>query len=148
MAFTTLEDGRYARGHHPVWKRSCFVVMQRVPAASVVPTPSDAVALARRVDHPNCKILLDCKAMWPDPTPIPQLIREHHEWFVHFHANDPNLRGPGMGELDFTPIVQALRDVNYGGWVSVEVFDYEPGAETLARQSIDYMRRIEKKVHG
>ncbi len=111
-------------------------------------TGDDGVALAKRVDHPNCKLLLDCKAMWPEPTPIPQIIRKHHEWLVHFHANDPNLRGPGMGDLDFEPIFEALKDVKYQGWVSVEVFDYKPGAEALARESIDYMRKVEAKVFG
>lgn len=111
-------------------------------------TGDEAVALAKRVDHPNCKLLLDCKAMWTEPTPIPELIRKHHEWLVHFHANDPNRRGPGMGDLDFVPIFEALRDVKYGGWVSVEVFDYAPGVEALARESIDYMRKVEAKVFG
>jgi sugar phosphate isomerase/epimerase len=117
-------------------------------ATNFINTAAEGVELARRVDHPQCKLLLDCKAMWPEPTPIPQLIRRHREWLVHFHANDPNSRGPGMGDLDFVPIFEALRDVNYDGWVSVEVFDYALGAEALARESIRYLRQVEAKVFG
>ena len=48
-----------------------------------------------------------------------------------------------MGELDFLPIFQALLQVKYQGWVSVEVFDTSPGGETIARRSIEYMRQVE-----
>ncbi len=106
-------------------------------------TTAEAVELAEMVDLPNCRLLLDCLAMTTESTPIPDLIRRHGNWLVHFHANDRNQRGPGMGELDFVPIFQALRDVHYQGWVSVEVFDTSPGGETIARRSIEYMRQVE-----
>ena len=44
--------------------------------------------------------------------------------------------------------VQALRDVDYRGWVSVEVFDYTPGIERLALESIQYMQRCLKELAG
>lgn len=111
-------------------------------------TAAEGVQLAKLVDSPQCKILLDCKAMIAETTPIPDLIRKHGDWMVHFHANDPNLQGPGMGDLDFVPIFQALKDIRYKGWVSVEVFDYTPGAETLASESLKYMKHVEAKVFG
>ncbi len=104
-------------------------------------TAADGVELARLVDSPHCRLHLDCNAMSSEAEPIPDLIRKWKDWLVHFHANDPNLQGPGFGELDFIPIFRALRDIDYQGWVSVEVFDYSPGPERLARQSIDYMRK-------
>jgi sugar phosphate isomerase/epimerase len=109
-------------------------------------TAAEAVELAEMVNSPNCRLLLDCNAMSSESTSPAELIHKYGSWLVHFHANDPNRRGPGMGDLDFLPIFKALRDVNYRGWVSVEVFDYSPGPEALARQSIEYMRQIEAKL--
>ena len=104
-------------------------------------TAAEAVRLIEKVGHPQVRLILDCKAMSSEAVPIPELIRRHHAVLAHFHANDPNLQGPGFGELEFGPIFAALGEVDYRGWVSVEVFDYAPGAERLARESIDYMRR-------
>jgi sugar phosphate isomerase/epimerase len=105
-------------------------------------TADSAVGLIERIGSPHVRLHLDCKAMSSESEPIPELIRRHHKLTAHFHANDPNLRGPGMGDLDFRPIFEALGEVDYQGWVSVEVFDYEPGPERLARESIEYMQRV------
>ena len=60
-------------------------------------------------------------------------------------ANDPNLRGPGFGDTDFVPIFKALDAAGYDKWVSVEVFDFSPDPETVARQSVEYMERCRLK---
>ena len=96
--------------------------------------------LCELVSSANCRLHLDCKAMSSESKPIPQLLRENARILQHFHANDPNMRGPGMGELDFLPIFEALAAIDYRGWVSVEVFDYTPGVEALASDSIRYMQ--------
>jgi len=104
-------------------------------------TAADAVELIDRVGSRQIRLHLDCKAMASEATPIVDLIRQNRHLLAHFHANDPNLQGPGFGSLDFVPIFNALQEIRYEGWVSVEVFDYAPGIERLARESIEYMRR-------
>lgn len=102
---------------------------------------SQAVAVLEKVASPWVQLHLDVKAMSTEPAPVADVIRANAAHMVHFHANDPNLLGPGMGDVDFVPIFQALGDVAYEGWVSVEVFDYSPGPETIVRESMQNMRR-------
>ncbi len=111
-------------------------------------TTAEAVALAERIGSPQVRLHLDCKAMATEPIPPADLIRRYHQLMAHFHANDPNRQGPGMGQLDMRPILEALGEVDYRGWVSVEVFDYSPGVECLARKSIENLRRCLAELAG
>ena len=104
---------------------------------------AEAVGVIRRLGHPSVKLILDVKAMTGEFAPAPDVIRANADHLAHFHANDPNLRGPGFGDTDFRPILAALRQAHYGGWVSVEVFDYAPDPVSVARGSIDYLRACE-----
>ena len=87
-------------------------------------------------------MILDVKAMCSEARPIPQIIRESRGEFAYFHANDRNLKGPGFGDVDFKPIAAALKEAGYGGYVSVEVFKFEEGAETIATKSLEYLQRV------
>lgn len=104
-------------------------------------TCAQATALIERVGHPNFKLHMDVKAQSGETDrTVPALIGQYAATAGHFHAQDVNLRGPGMGALDFKPILKALVDSGYDRWVSVEVFDFTPGAEETARQSLACLR--------
>ncbi|MCA9024032.1 MAG: sugar phosphate isomerase/epimerase [Planctomycetaceae bacterium] len=103
-------------------------------------TCADAKKIIEKIGHPNFRLHQDVKAMLSEESSIPELIVEFADITKHFHANDSNLLGPGMGETDFIPIFDALKRTNYDGWVSVEVFDYSPGAEEIAEKSLKNMQ--------
>jgi sugar phosphate isomerase/epimerase len=106
-----------------------------------VNTCAEACELIELVDHPNLKLHQDVKAMLGgESESLPSLIAKYAGKTVHFHANDANLLGPGMGETDFVPVFEALLKSGYDRYVSVEVFDYVPGADVIARTSIEAMR--------
>ena len=58
---------------------------------------AEGVGVIRRLGHPSVKLILDVKAMAAEFAPTPDVIRANADLLAHFHANDPNLRGPGFG---------------------------------------------------
>ncbi len=135
-----------------------FLLEPLSPAETDFLQTADAAAeLADLVNHPLVRLHLDVKAMSSEvdsaqkDTPgwsetIAAVIRKHHTRAGHFHANDPNLRGPGMGKIQFEPIFRALNEVKYNGYVSVEVFDFKPDPVTIARESINYMQQVLARI--
>jgi sugar phosphate isomerase/epimerase len=98
--------------------------------------------LVEAVGHPNFQMMLDTKAMTTEEEDRPDLIRKFAKYVKHYHANDANLNGPGWGDVDFGPIFQALKDVNFDGYMSVEVFNFDPGPEAIATKSLEYMKQF------
>ena len=114
-----------------------------------VTTCGQAAELIDRVGSPSFRLHQDVKAMvGGESAPPADVIREFAALTEHFHANDANLLGPGMGDTDFAPIFTALDETGYAGWVSVEVFDYAPGRDEIARRSLEHMRALERRVTG
>lgn len=110
------------------------------PEADLLLTLEEAAALVRRLDHPTAKTIFDVKSASSEGTPLPELVARFAPWIAHVHANDANRRGPGFGDTDFQPIIAALKLAGYDGWVSVEVFDYSPDPQTIATESLRYLR--------
>ncbi|WP_437225634.1 sugar phosphate isomerase/epimerase family protein [Planctomicrobium sp. SH661] len=109
-------------------------------------TCAEAAEIIAEVNHPNLALHQDVKAMSGEGTPLPELIQEFAGITRHFHTNDVNLRGPGMGDIDYFPIFEALKSTGYHGWISVEVFDYSPGAEYTAQESLRYMKEVSRAI--
>ena len=105
-------------------------------------TVGESLELVKSLNHPAFQLNLDVKAMSAEPRPIPDVIRSAKGHVAHVQVNDPNLLGPGMGEVKYEPIIAALREIGYDGWLSVEAFDFQAGAERIARESMDYLRRV------
>jgi len=106
-------------------------------------TVAEGLKMVREINHPNFKVHLDVKAMAAEGKPsIAEIIRSVKASEIgHFHVNDANLYGPGMGDVDYDPIAAAVRAVGYTKWLSVEVFKYDPDPTTIARKSIEYLKR-------
>ncbi|KPK62058.1 MAG: hypothetical protein AMK73_06885 [Planctomycetes bacterium SM23_32] len=107
-----------------------------------ITTAAEARRLVEAVDRPAFRMMLDVKAMHEDEEPIPDIIRKSAPYLEHFHANDVSRQGPGFGDTNFRPIAAALKEAGYDGYVSVEVFDFSAGPETIARESLRYLKEV------
>jgi len=105
-------------------------------------TVAETVELIEAIGHPNVRLILDTKAMVDEPLSRAETIKKYAKYLKHYHANDENLKGPGFGEVDFGPILQALRDIGYEDYVSIEVFDFDMGPTGIAGRSYEYLRRF------
>ncbi len=105
-------------------------------------TPDDAMKMVREVDHPRLKWMLDCFAAYNQGVDTPAAIRQYGTDLVHVHMNDENKSWPGTGRIDFPPIAQALKDVGYSGFLSIEVMDLRPDPETIAREALKSLQHL------
>jgi sugar phosphate isomerase/epimerase len=112
----------------------------------------NTLAAARKLidaaSSPACRTIFDVKAAATEDIPFARLIADHADIIAHVHANDVNRRGPGFGDTDFVPIFTALGQIGYDNWVSVEVFDYTPDPDTIARVSRETLQAAKTKSQG
>jgi sugar phosphate isomerase/epimerase len=70
------------------------------------------------------------------------LVERYFELIRHIHVNETDGKHCGAGDYDFLPLLRTLKSLNYQGWISLEAFDFSPGAERIASESIEYLRRL------
>lgn len=108
-----------------------------------VNTVADATRLVREIDHRGFQLMTDCRSAEGDWSAVVELeaaIASGH--LRHVHVNDANGRGPGFGRVRFAPILQPLLASGYAGYISVEVFAFDPDPRTIAARSVGYLHGI------
>jgi sugar phosphate isomerase/epimerase len=80
--------------------------------------------------------------------PMDELIREYIDniYHVQIQEMDGTYLGTGDAVTEYVPAFQAFKDVGYDGWISLEVFDFEPGGEKIAEESMEVLQTLESKV--
>ncbi len=101
----------------------------------------DAAAWLRTTRHGNVRLLADLFHMNIDEANSAAALREAGSLIGHVHFADSNRRAIGMGQTNVAPIVAALRDIGYKGYLSAEIFPL-PDAAAAARQTIAAFRKF------
>jgi sugar phosphate isomerase/epimerase len=105
-------------------------------------TTDESIKLMEKINHPNFKIHLDTSAMYRDGSDPLEQIKSVGKDLVYVHLNDTNQLGPGMGEIDFKPLIEGFRKINYNGWYSIEPFRSDVAIEQIVSESMKYLKQI------
>ena len=82
---------------------------------------SQAMDLVRKIDMPNLGVMGDTFHLNIEEENMTDAITKCKEKLIHMHFADSNRKAPGKGHLDFGQILQALKDINYNGYISFEL---------------------------
>jgi D-psicose/D-tagatose/L-ribulose 3-epimerase len=116
------------------------------PENDVVTSIEEAAALVAEVNHPAVRTMFDVHNAIHEGEPHAALIDRYFDLIRHIHLNELDGRRPGAGTYDFTPVLAALARRNYRGWLSMEVFDLSAGADSIATESLGYIKSQAERI--
>ena len=85
-------------------------------------TAEDAVKLIKAVGHDNLKVQIDTFHSNIEEKDTAAAIRATGVYLGHFHTSESDRGVPGTGQVKWKECFSALRDIEYGGWVTTESF--------------------------
>ena len=119
-------------------------------------TAADVAALCDQVNHPNVGVLFDTFHANIEEKDIAAGYRTVGKHLRHVHTCENDRGIPGSGHVEWPSVFQALRDLNYDGWLTIESFgfalgdlssaaaiwrDIEKTPESIAFEGIKFLKR-------
>ncbi|MBI3697352.1 MAG: sugar phosphate isomerase/epimerase [Acidobacteria bacterium] len=107
----------------------------------VLLTLDEAAWIVAEIASPAVRTMYDSHNAVKEREPHQTLVDRHFGIIRHVHVNEMNGSHPRPGGgHDFKPVLQVLKERHYTGWVSMEVFDFSPGAERIITEAGAYLR--------
>jgi sugar phosphate isomerase/epimerase len=109
----------------------------------LIETAAQFEEFMRHIDSPAVGLNFDIGHMYcvgDEPAPA---VRQLAKWIRHVHLEDIAATRvhhhlvPGEGAIDFKSTLQALRDVSYTGWVTIELYPYVDDPDAAARLALE-----------
>ncbi len=122
MIETIAECGEHARG------RGVFLGMEALNRyeTNFINTLAESKEIAKQTGCPNVKAMGDTYHMNIEETSLPEAIRQAGKDLLHVHLVDSNRLSPGEGHTDMGEILKTLKEIDYSGYCSFEVFYISP----------------------
>ena len=106
----------------------------------IVNTIEDALRMMNEVGSERVGVMADTFHMNIEEASVTEALRRAGNRLVHFHVADSNRLAPGMGHINFREVLNVLDEIEYSGYLSVEVL-LKPNFKTAAQTSIEYLRK-------
>jgi D-psicose/D-tagatose/L-ribulose 3-epimerase len=110
----------------------------------VVNTLAEAAQVVAAINHPAIKTMFDFHNTLDEKEPFDLLIRKYFNVIRHIHIQemDGKYLGAGTGVKDYGAAFRTIKALGYDRWISVEVFDFTPGPQKLAEESMKALRAL------
>ena len=133
-------DGLASVAPHAL-ERGVTILVEALPRGQcdVVVTLDEAAGIVREIGSPAIQTMFDTHNAVDEVEPHASLVEKYFDLIRHVHVNEMDGGHPGTGNYDFRPVLDMLRRLDYRGWVSLEAFDFKPGAERIANDSLRYL---------
>ncbi len=124
--------------------RGVKILVEALPAAQsdIVNTVAAAVAIVEEIGSPAIQTMFDTHNAADEMEPHAEVLEKFYDRIFHVHVNEMDGGYCGSGNYEFGPILEVLKRRNFGGWVSLEAFDFKPGAEFIAQSSLGHLEQI------
>ena len=104
----------------------------------------DSLEFLKGLRTRNVKLLCDLFHMNIEETDLAAALRLAGPLVGHVHFADSNRRAIGLGHTDMAPIMAALRDIGYAGYLSAEILPL-PDSDQAAAQTIASFRALTER---
>lgn len=128
--------------------RGVTILVEALPSdqCDVINRLAEAVAVVDELGSPAVRTMFDTHNAVDETEPHATLIQRFYPYIRHVHVNEIDGRHPGTGSYDFGAVLLALERLAYPGWISLEVFDFKPDADTIARESLRFLQDTEARI--
>ncbi len=116
--------------------------------SNLIESADDALMLAEQSGLDNVGVMFDTAHAFHRSEPPVDYIYTMADKLKHIHLTDYNRTAPGTSGCDFVSIMQALKDVDYKGYVTMENGFTSRGVhpDSVARMSLETLKSIEASL--
>jgi sugar phosphate isomerase/epimerase len=108
---------------------------------NLINTVADGVAMMESLGTDNVTLLADLFHMNIEEADLAAAIKTGGKHIGHIHFVDSQRSPAGLGHMEYEPIIAALKEIGYEGYLCAEAFPH-PDSDAAARQTIDMFKKL------